>query len=207
MARRGRPPKPRAPRPRPPRLERARPTFEAVVEAAERVLHARGAAGLTTNRVAEVAGVSISSLYHYFPNKEALASAVFDRVLARFLDAIVGELRVATSLDDATVRVGARFIELSAPRLSMYAQLWRLRTTAEAHERIAEHHRVLIDEVAAMLVRLALADADADARAHAFVIVHAVDGIVNAYGNNPSAVDPARLAPIFARLLRGIAQT
>jgi hypothetical protein len=27
---------------------------------------------------------------------------------------------------------------------------------------------------------------------------------VNAYGNNPTAVDPARLAPIFARLLRGI---
>src|SRR5690349_6898469 len=98
MARRGRLPKPRAPRPRPPRREGARPTFEAVVEAAERVLHVHGIAGLTTNRVAEVAGVSISSLYHYFPNKEALASAVFDRVLARFQGAIVGELRAASSL-------------------------------------------------------------------------------------------------------------
>jgi AcrR family transcriptional regulator len=203
MARRGRPPKPRAPRPRPPRREAARPTFEAVVEAAERVLQAHGIPGLTTNRVAEVAGVSISSLYHFFPNKEALASAVFDRVLDRFQRAIVTELRAAASLEDATFRVGAQFIALSAPRPALYAQLWRLRTTADAHERIAAHHRVLIDEVAAMLIRLAIMPA-ADARAHAFVVVHAVDGIVNAFGNDPTAVDPASLAPIFARLLRGI---
>jgi AcrR family transcriptional regulator len=41
----------------------------------------RGADGLTTTRVAERAGVSVGSLYQYFPNKRALMASLLDRHL------------------------------------------------------------------------------------------------------------------------------
>lgn len=69
-----------------PRQPRSRVTVEAILDAAARILGERGWAGLTTNAAAEVAGVSIGSLYQYFPSKLALVEAVrrrhFEEVLA-----------------------------------------------------------------------------------------------------------------------------
>ena len=62
-----------------PRQERSRFTVEAIVTATERVLAEHGGEGATTNRIAEVAGVSIGSLYQYFPNKDALVDVVRQR--------------------------------------------------------------------------------------------------------------------------------
>lgn len=58
--------------------ERSKVTVDVIVEAAARVLRKEGADALTTNRIAEVAGVSIGSLYQYFPNKEAIVVALVD---------------------------------------------------------------------------------------------------------------------------------
>lgn len=55
-----------------PRQERSRKMEAAILEAATRVLREQGAAAFTTNRVAEVAGVSVGSLYQYYPNKASL---------------------------------------------------------------------------------------------------------------------------------------
>ena len=52
---------------------------ETIVEAAARILETRGLAGFNTNAVADRAGVSVGSLYQYFPNKEALVAAVSAR--------------------------------------------------------------------------------------------------------------------------------
>lgn len=55
-----------------PRQDRSRQTRLDLLAGATRVLRQRGASGLTTNRVAEQAGVSVGSLYQYYPNKAAL---------------------------------------------------------------------------------------------------------------------------------------
>jgi AcrR family transcriptional regulator len=47
-------------------------TVEAIYEATARILQASGRKGLNTNLIAEKAGVSIGTLYGYFPNKEAI---------------------------------------------------------------------------------------------------------------------------------------
>jgi AcrR family transcriptional regulator len=52
---------------------------EAVITAAAQVFEEQGYAGGTTNRIAEAAGVSIGTLYQYFPSKEALAVALLER--------------------------------------------------------------------------------------------------------------------------------
>jgi len=57
-----------------PRQERSRATVEALLEATTDILLRHGYAKLTTNRIAERAGVNIASLYQYFPGKDAIVA-------------------------------------------------------------------------------------------------------------------------------------
>jgi AcrR family transcriptional regulator len=74
---------------------RSRVTVEAILTAAAQVFEAHGFAAGTTNRIAEVAGVSIGTLYQYFSDKEAVAVALLERHVAdtgRRLDEWVGHV-------------------------------------------------------------------------------------------------------------------
>jgi len=57
-----------------PRQERSRATVEALLEATTDILSREGYTKLTTNRIAERAGVNIASLYQYFPGKDAIVA-------------------------------------------------------------------------------------------------------------------------------------
>ncbi|MBB5730811.1 AcrR family transcriptional regulator [Sphingomonas prati] len=63
-------------------------TVEAILEATIQVLLASGSDRLNTTRVAHRAGVSVGTLYQYFPNKQALLFALVDRHLAVLVEAI-----------------------------------------------------------------------------------------------------------------------
>lgn len=87
---------PRQPTPSPlkPRRAPSQPRSERMVatllEAAAQVLETKGLEGFNTNAVAERAGVSIGSLYQYFPSKDALTIALMQRESERFYrDALV----------------------------------------------------------------------------------------------------------------------
>jgi AcrR family transcriptional regulator len=77
---------------------RSRATVDAVLEATARILIKEGYDKASTNRVAEVAGVSVGSLYQYFPGKEALVAALIDRHNQEVTRAIQGELADAVNL-------------------------------------------------------------------------------------------------------------
>lgn len=62
-----------------PRQSRSRQTVEDVLAAVPLVVKRHGAGSVTTNRIAEVAGVSIGSLYQYFPDKRSIFSALHER--------------------------------------------------------------------------------------------------------------------------------
>jgi len=55
---------------------RSAATVEAILEAAARILESEGLDGYTTNAIAKRAGVSVGSLYQYFPNKDAITAAL-----------------------------------------------------------------------------------------------------------------------------------
>lgn len=59
--------------------KRSQVTVDAIVEAAARIFVREGYANATTNRIAELAGVSVGSLYEYFPNKASLLAALVTR--------------------------------------------------------------------------------------------------------------------------------
>ena len=71
-----------------PRQERSADTVQTILAAAARVLERESLAGFNTNRVAAVAGVSVVSLYQYFPNKAALIAALIDRQQTALAEAI-----------------------------------------------------------------------------------------------------------------------
>ncbi len=78
---------------RQPKQQRSRSLVDTLLEATARVLADKGLAHTTTNEIARVAGVSVGSLYQYFPSKEALAAALIERQVE--LD--IQELSAATA--------------------------------------------------------------------------------------------------------------
>ncbi|MDR5879871.1 TetR/AcrR family transcriptional regulator [Caballeronia sp. LZ032] len=67
-----------------PAQSRSEATVASIVEAAAQVLETEGFEGFNTNAVAQRAGVSIGSLYQYFPGKDALTVALIRRETGRF---------------------------------------------------------------------------------------------------------------------------
>ncbi|MGN3965265.1 TetR/AcrR family transcriptional regulator [Burkholderia gladioli] len=98
---------------------RSAATVEALVEAAARILEREGPDAYTTNAVAARAGVSIGSLYQYFPNRDALTAALIERetgaLLADFDRAI--ELPDCASILAAMVRAAVAH-QLRRPALA-----------------------------------------------------------------------------------------
>lgn len=68
-----------------PRQARSKAMVDTILDATARVLIERGYAKTNTNVVAELAGISVGSLYRYYPNKNALITALQERHLAKML--------------------------------------------------------------------------------------------------------------------------
>jgi AcrR family transcriptional regulator len=161
-----------------PRQERSVAMVETLLEAAARVFVKEGYARATTNRIAAAAGVSVGSLYQYFPSKDAIAV----ELLRRYREGLV--VRVATrfrSVRPETFEVVVR---------ELIAELVRAEGINPAL------HRVLIEQVlrtsarremigfeerleAALLEALRAADiALPDPELSAFVLVRVVLAVV-----------------------------
>lgn len=102
-----------------PTQERARRTYGAIVEAGARILERHGYEALTTNHVADLAGVGIASLYEYFPNKQALVAEIVRHVL----DELLADLGRSTQL----ITTAPPAVALERWLGSMYAAVARRR--------------------------------------------------------------------------------
>jgi AcrR family transcriptional regulator len=91
--------------------ERSRATVDALVEATARILVSEGFDKASTNRIAQVAGVSIGSLYQYFPCKEALVAALIDRHNAEINRVARAEL--AQAMDEPLARGVRRLVAMA----------------------------------------------------------------------------------------------
>ena len=139
-----------------PSQARSQATVETILEAAARVLAKQSLAGFNTNRVAEVAGVSVGSLYQYFPNKEALVVALIEREQEKLALAVEAIVQGCAGL---SLRDGL----LALARLAI-AQQYRDPTFAAALDH--EEHRLPIGP------RLRSYDQRLGAAVMAFLIMH-----------------------------------
>jgi AcrR family transcriptional regulator len=80
-----------------PRQERSRATVEAILQATAYILVRQGYDALTTNSIAERAGVNIASLYQYFPNKESIIAEIYRRHVAESRAAVLAAMQTEGS--------------------------------------------------------------------------------------------------------------
>lgn len=104
------------------RQERSRATVASIVEAATRILAEDGWRALNTNAIADRAGVSVGSVYEYFPDKQAILDVIIERHLAageKRLDEAASELAGQIRPDRLVEALVSGFIGLHSddPRL------------------------------------------------------------------------------------------
>lgn len=81
-----------------PRQRRSQATFDSILDAAARILERSGYDGLTTNHVADRAGVAIGSLYEYFPDKETIVAELTRRTVREMTNEIEASVNAAAKL-------------------------------------------------------------------------------------------------------------
>jgi len=104
-----------------PQQPRSQATFDAIVDACARLLAQRGYGALTTNHIADAAGVGIASLYEYFPGKDAIVAQVADRVVRRGLARL--EVAIPDILRAPPEEASRRWIELIVATLEKEKKL------------------------------------------------------------------------------------
>jgi AcrR family transcriptional regulator len=183
---------------------------ETILEAAARIFVREGYARATTNRIAAAAGISVGSLYQYFPGKDAIAVALLRRHRARIVETVARHLH---DVDEASLEVRVREL---------------FRAMIEAHGLDPGLHRVLIehvlrtsaraemigfeDRVEAVIVEK-LKNAREDIRASdlelaAFVLVRTVMAITHAaVVDRPEYANDPRLVREVTRMIVGYLTT
>ena len=111
---------------RQPKQRRAQQTVDAVLEAVVRVLKREGFDAVTTNRIAEVAGVSIGSVYQYFPDKRAILVALHQRHIEEIDRMIKTRLidHASSSLDELIRAMLEGMIEVHTKDPELYELLF-----------------------------------------------------------------------------------
>jgi AcrR family transcriptional regulator len=99
-----------------------------MLDATARLLETRGFAELTTNHVADLAGVSIGSLYEYFPDKETLVAELARRTIREILVEVGDGLKGAVALGgEAGLQRGIGLLfDVVERRRDLVRELWQL---------------------------------------------------------------------------------
>lgn len=186
-----------------PRQARSRALVEAILDATERVLAQEGSEATTTTRVAEVAGVSVGSLYQYFPSRDALLAAVIERRVERDEQEFLAHLGTLSDASLASVlRAGARWlVEVYRREPELY------RTMVDEMDRVAREQRVqtLLDDSIARTVAMLAPHREAlavdDLELAAYTIVTAQVAVVrDAVRRRPELLEGTRLADVLGTL-------
>lgn len=164
-----------------PNQGRAKATVAAILDATARILAEDGFAAVNTNRVAEVAGVSVGSLYQYFPNKGALVGAVAVRHAEAMAAIVAAGVRAAAAdpLPDLVKTLIRSIMQAHAenPKLrrAIIEELPRIGRPA----RLAELKQTIQRSVAALLNARHSRIKVKDISMAAFVIVNTVEHLTH----------------------------
>lgn len=189
---------------RKPVQDRSRHTVDSILEAATRLFD-RGAT--TTNGIARLAGVSIGSLYEYFPNKDAILGRLFEAHVDEAVDALAVGLD-GLPPETTPLRVGVRHMVAQLLRLHedqpglQRVFLERLAVLPVVRDRVAEAERRLRGVLQAWLAlhpEVAVPDVELAAR----IVVEGSNALVHGFVERDEGVAPEMFTDEVARLWTG----
>jgi AcrR family transcriptional regulator len=187
-----------------PRQARSAATVDAIFEATIQVLLSEGAARLTTTRVAERAGVSVGTLYQYFPHKQALLYAVLKQHLEKVSDSVETACRHYEGLPLETMSDGlvAAFLDAKTGNIEAARALYLVSSELDTDGLLSD----VTHRVGAAITRLLTSASDAafsDIEAVGFTLCAALSGTVRAVlerGASPGALTILRSQlPVLCR--------
>ena len=178
-----------------PRQERGRATVEAILQAATYILVRSGWDALTTNAVAERAGVNISSLYQYFPNKESIVSELRRRHGER-ISACSAPAEDSIA-HDALVRTVGHAVEVYRDNAELFRAFEEL--PRRGRQRAADSHQ---PGEALLLPTMRSSSTQSNAELAAFIARTAADAVLREVTwSQPELLSDPRLVEEIALLL------
>ena len=166
---------------------RSEQTVQIIFEATAQVLHEHGEAALTTNRIAEQAGVSIGTLYQYFGSKEAIVLAMLARErkqLMETLDMLLANIEVA---DGDPLKADPRwvlrtfirrYVEAFGTGAPRHRALIRLSWKLDHQQVLVQSLREASDRIASHIGRIKHPSLRPPSPATAFVLTRLLAGVV-----------------------------
>lgn len=148
------------------------------MEATVHILLRDGYERLNTKAVAELAGVSVGSLYQYFPNKQAILAEIIRRRTKQIIAAIVEAASTTATVEDMARATIAAFLREKHSKLPLSRALREPMAEIDGVEIIRESAASILDLLGALLEeRLARPLSDAET-ARMALTVSAVEGAV-----------------------------
>jgi AcrR family transcriptional regulator len=194
---------------RSPVQERSQLTVSAILEAAAQVFAQHGYAAGTTNRIADRAGVSIGTLYQYYPNKDAILLALARHHLAEgaaLLRPHVERLQAGCSLDEVLGEVVEAIVALHASAPQLHRVLFEETPLPETLRFELDATEDALVEVLASSLQDLPGRAIADQRLTARVIVSAIEGLTHRLVLRPAGASPEMIAAEVTVLVRSYLQ-
>jgi AcrR family transcriptional regulator len=188
-----------------PKQKRSKFTIEAILDATAQLLESKPASAITTNHIAGRAGISIGTLYQYFPNKSAVLAALANR--GRWLRAmkVINQLATAQTdgIDEVTREIIRTLIAVFASsrtdkQLTMLMTIQRLEVPTEESP---------IDEVSTVIantISSILKAPKSETELTAFVITRAVMGTIRSTVlDAPHLLEEQKFEDQLVRLVTG----
>jgi AcrR family transcriptional regulator len=180
-----------------PRQRRSRDTIQTIFEATIQVLLANGFEKTTTIRIAERAGVSVGSLYQYFPNKRALLSAIVKRHVGGVVDATIAACASVHGkpIEQMCATMMAAFVAAKTRRLDISRALYLPSAAIDDHGIVKEESRRCAEAVHDMLITASDAQFEQPRVASSFLVAAIV-------GPTRAAIESAESSSTFDALER-----
>jgi AcrR family transcriptional regulator len=136
-----------------PKQERSKLLVTSIYDATARILERFGIDGTTTNRIAETTGISVGSLYQYFPNKDSILAKMIDRqaeIAGEWLKQILQENKNKSEdkfIEAVTHAVVDRLMNERQVLAPLFAEVFRLKKSREVLQARTKNLGVLVDFV------------------------------------------------------------
>jgi AcrR family transcriptional regulator len=184
-----------------PSQERSRRMVDLILDGAARVLSERGYRGLTTNLVAAVAGVSVGSIYQYFPDKDAVIAALHARHSKQMHEVVIAVL-AKNRCSGLAENIGAITRALVAAHLvdlQLHRALARIEPQGDSNEGSEIQQQVL-----ALLERFSAQISHADLRFASWFTLCTVHALVHeAVIESPQYCNLSQLEPAVTDAVMG----